>query len=758
MIEPKRANLNAYKAIGNVLISFFLVLITGGFAFSQSEMELLTFEQQFVESAVKAKQRLEEAPSAVYIISSDIISKFSFISLGDMLNWTPGIWGVYNYATYNFGVRGIHGGPKAGSRIFKVMIDSSDYVVFRPSGESLIGPEFIPISMIKSVEVVKGPSSALYGANAFMGVINVRTKEADEMESLFLKVFPGLTFGEKKINLFQVGEVSGSIVSNIGALEIPFAVGLYFTRWKRDGLRFSPDSIGFSTDPAVTNVKEVKSNTAKYLDRFSENDDLSTLSLFGKTGLRYGDLEVKLRSFFQGFSASAQFLDYGMLNPRNRVSLLNTGVALESSYSMNIEGFIIRPSVYAGIFHSSPLTEPFVSDKIKIFAPDKKSLETGDYVGVFGSTARDGRVEISAQKGRNLILIGFDIMRDFEDIMVVYQEFPFGLTEVSRPEEAKVEFRNIGLYGQSYIFPVDEVTRWRGFSVLGIGGLAGIRFDDHNIYEDVFNMRFGVVILPLKKIDFLTYLKGIYGSSFRAPSAEQLFAAPQIAGDFKGNVKLKPEKSRTFEAILGGDFRLFGVSVKPELSLYFISVKDAIKFEREGAFIKALNIENQRSTGIDIGLGVRTRYLETSVNYSFSSLKIFDEEFGEDVEYRDEFFPPHILNFSLMFRRENVGAVSSLSLGVLGRFVGRRSIPTVASKMYTGFSYPEEKHYLPSYFNLGLTARVETQELFGYTTAGVIRLESIPSLFGKRYWEPGFSGLDIPGTMPMIFFGIEQSL
>lgn len=737
---------------------FFIPLFLYGLALSQEEVELLTFEQEFVESAIKLKQRVEEAPSSVFIIRSDQISMFSFFSIGDILNWTPGLWGIYNYTTYNFGVRGIHGGPKAGSRIFKVMIDSSDYLAFRPSGESLLGPEFIPISMIKSVEIVKGPASALYGANAFMGTINVKTKEPDEMDPLFIRAMPGILFGEKKVNFVQLGELSSSLISNFGELEVPLAFGVYLTQWKRDGLGFSTSSLGFSESDIVTNIKERNKNRNLYFDKLSQNDDLSSASLLLITGARLKDFNLKVKGLFQGFSASAQFLDYGILNPANRVSLLNSGLSAELSYQIEQAGFVVKPTIYMGFFFASPITQRFPSENITLFEPDRKVVETGTFVGTFGSSAVDGRAEISVQKEKNLVLLGADIMNDSENILKVFQQLPGGLTPVSVPEKPKITFRNTGFYGQAYVFPFEKVTEWKGFSVLGLGGLFGVRYDDHNIYEDVLNLRIGVVTLPLKKRGFLTYLKGIYGTSFRAPSPEQLFAKPQFAGDFDGNPDLKPEKARIFETIFGGDFGLTDFSVKPEISIFFIAVRDAIKFEKRGAFIRAVNIQRQQSVGTDVTLVLKyLKLVEFSLGYSFSRVTVFDKEGGVDVEYHDEFFPPHIINSSLVFRKENIGAFSSFSVGVLGRFVSRRSAPTTAMKEFTGFAYNPQKYYLPSYFNLGLAIRVETTKIFGYYTAGTIRFESIPSLFGFRYWEPGFSGLDIPGTPPVIFLSVEQA-
>ena len=66
-----------------------------------------------------------------------------------------------------------------GTRIVKVMIDGLA-VNFRPDLTAFIGPEYIPIEAVERIEVAKGPLSAIYGANAFVAVVNVITLRAAE--------------------------------------------------------------------------------------------------------------------------------------------------------------------------------------------------------------------------------------------------------------------------------------------------------------------------------------------------------------------------------------------------------------------------------------------------------------------------------------------------------------------------------------------------------------------------------------------------
>ena len=58
------------------------------------------------------------------------------------------------------------------------MLIDGHSVAFHSTGGNWLGPELVPLSAIERIEIVRGPASALFGADAFLGVINIKTRRA----------------------------------------------------------------------------------------------------------------------------------------------------------------------------------------------------------------------------------------------------------------------------------------------------------------------------------------------------------------------------------------------------------------------------------------------------------------------------------------------------------------------------------------------------------------------------------------------------
>ena len=56
------------------------------------------------------------------------------------------------------------------------MLIDGHSVAFPSTGGNGLGPELIPLSAVERVEIIRGPASALYGADAFLGVVNIQTR------------------------------------------------------------------------------------------------------------------------------------------------------------------------------------------------------------------------------------------------------------------------------------------------------------------------------------------------------------------------------------------------------------------------------------------------------------------------------------------------------------------------------------------------------------------------------------------------------
>jgi outer membrane receptor protein involved in Fe transport len=92
---------------------------------------------------------------------------------------------------YTFGIRSFGSSPFA-SRVL-ILVNGAPYN--SPDKGGLSGhPEFedfFPIDHVKRIEVVKGPGSALYGQNAFQGIVNIITTDAKDFTGAYADILGG---------------------------------------------------------------------------------------------------------------------------------------------------------------------------------------------------------------------------------------------------------------------------------------------------------------------------------------------------------------------------------------------------------------------------------------------------------------------------------------------------------------------------------------------------------------------------------------
>ncbi len=173
---------------------FFNLLLSTSISFAQetstdipgdmtqlSLEELMELKVDTVYGASKYEQKITEAPSSVSIITSDEIKKYGYRSLAEILKSIRGFQ-VTNDRNYSYlNVRGFGLPGDYNSRIL-LLVDGHP-VNDNIYNMALIGREFpLEIDLIDKVEVVRGPSSSLYGTSAFFAVINVITSKGRVMK------------------------------------------------------------------------------------------------------------------------------------------------------------------------------------------------------------------------------------------------------------------------------------------------------------------------------------------------------------------------------------------------------------------------------------------------------------------------------------------------------------------------------------------------------------------------------------------------
>lgn len=186
------------------------------------EEAMLLGETPIVYSAAKYEQKINEAPASVTIITADQIRKYGYRTFTQVLQSVPGLFATYDRNYDYLGIRGFNRPGDYNSRVL-LLIDGhrlNDAIY----DQAPIGTESpVDVDLIERVEIVRGPSSSLYGTNAFFGVINVITKrgrdikgaEASWENSTYTSNKGRLTYGQKLSSGLEF-IMSGSYYYSVG--------------------------------------------------------------------------------------------------------------------------------------------------------------------------------------------------------------------------------------------------------------------------------------------------------------------------------------------------------------------------------------------------------------------------------------------------------------------------------------------------------------------------------------------------------------
>ena len=128
--------------------------------------------QTYVVTASRKRERVEDAPAAISVITKKDIRRESNTNLGDYMKTVKGVeFTQSGIDSYNLSARGFN--TSFSSRLLTL----TDGRMANVPSLRLIAYNVIPVSFedVEQIEVVLGPSSALYGPNAYTGVLNIIT-------------------------------------------------------------------------------------------------------------------------------------------------------------------------------------------------------------------------------------------------------------------------------------------------------------------------------------------------------------------------------------------------------------------------------------------------------------------------------------------------------------------------------------------------------------------------------------------------------
>ena len=146
-----------------------------------------TLLNELEQSLLEYEENLDIAASKSIITAKEIQDR-GYDNLDELLSSVQGLHLTHDWMTTQIGVRGASPGELNNQRVLILMDNiplNNPMTGQAPSGYELRG---IPMENIESVTVIRSPMAILYGNNAMLGVIKIKTKKAKKGVGAFLEL------------------------------------------------------------------------------------------------------------------------------------------------------------------------------------------------------------------------------------------------------------------------------------------------------------------------------------------------------------------------------------------------------------------------------------------------------------------------------------------------------------------------------------------------------------------------------------------
>ena len=182
----------------------------------------------------KFKRQLSKETTSINVMRADQIRSTNAVTLAESMNRIPGVNMIDDQPIIRSGSGYSYG---VGSRVL-TMVDEIP-VITADRGD--IRWSYIPLEIVEQVEVLKASSSALYGASALNGAINVRTKMPKEQPETFAQIFYHMYASPRndtmkwwgKPTLANQDEPDTNAHLNDPILQAPMRYGAYFSHARK---------------------------------------------------------------------------------------------------------------------------------------------------------------------------------------------------------------------------------------------------------------------------------------------------------------------------------------------------------------------------------------------------------------------------------------------------------------------------------------------------------------------------------------------
>jgi iron complex outermembrane receptor protein len=467
-------------------------------------------DEDFISIATGSRQLISLAPAVASVITAEDIKAIGATDLDQVLETVPGLHVSNSPRAYNplYTIRGIY--SESNPQVLVLINDIPITNVYVGDRSQIWGG--MPVNNIERIEIIRGPGSALYGADAFAGTINIITKTAAD------------------INGTEFGARAGSFNTREGWI-------LHGGEWNGFDVAFSLEVL--KTDGQDSTI-EADSQTA-YDTLFGSDASLAP----GSVNLQRDNIDARMdiargdwrfRAGYQGRNdigsgaGVAQALDPEGTNDSRRINADLTynkklgdywDVTSQLSFfdtSAESDLVLYPAGAFGGAFPDGMIGSPYVYER-----------HTRLGLSAFYHGVKDHNIRLGAG------VIHSDMYKTEEKKNFAPDGSPLGsVVDVSDdPNSVFIEPHDRRV---SYMFVQDEWSLATDWNLTG-----GIRYDHYSDFGSTTNPRLALVWQTRYNLT----TKFLYGRAFRAPAFNELY---NINNPVQlGNPDLDPEKIDTYE-------------------------------------------------------------------------------------------------------------------------------------------------------------------------------------------------------------------
>jgi outer membrane receptor for ferrienterochelin and colicins len=557
------------------IAQLFLVLLISAWAVSsyaasqteEDELALAYGDKSFVSIATGSRQPIARAPSVASVITSEDILAIGAADLDEVLETVPGLHVSRSPIGYNpiYTIRGID-------------TQYNPQVLMLVNGIPITGAFFgnrsqiwggMPLENIARIEVIRGPGSALYGADAFAGVINIITKTAPDIDGAQLGLRAG-SFNSNNAWLQYGGTVHG--LDTVAYLSAGHTDGLHETI-KADALSGTPFSLapgplnlgGNTIDGRIDLSRDKWRVRAGYQQRSNAGTGAGVASVLDPAGKNLGerfstDLTYQDANFAPDLDVTAQ-ASYLYITEQSNLTLFPPG----TDFGL-------------GAFPSGVIGNPYKWER------HLRANVSAVYSGLLRHKLRFGVGTqnddlYKTQESRNYNLVNIPGVGNFP------APLPGGLTQMTAadifltPHSRRV----------NYVYAQDEWNFTRDWYLT-----AGVRHDQYSDFGGTTNPRLALVWDTAYNLTS----KLLYGRAFRPPSFAELYNINNPVA--QGNPNLKPETNQSVELAFAWQVTS---SLQANMNLFRYQMKDILRFvQNPDASYTAQNAGQQHGQGMEVEL------------------------------------------------------------------------------------------------------------------------------------------------------------